>query len=75
MATTRPDRKQLEQRRDEILRQLDNVNDDLRTELDHDTEEQAIQLEQDEVAITMEAQLRRELNEIEEKLLGTNGPG
>jgi hypothetical protein len=68
MANNRPSREQLERRRGEILEELDRVNNDLRTELDRDTEEQAIQVEQDEVAITMESQLRRELEEIEEML-------
>jgi uncharacterized FlaG/YvyC family protein len=69
MANTRPSREQLERRRDEIQAKLNRVNTDLRIELDRDTEEQAIQLEQDDVAITMESQLRRELQEIEEMLL------
>ena len=58
----------MERRRDEINAQLNKLNDDLRIELDRDPEEQAIQLEQDEVAISMEANLRKELNEIEDKL-------
>ena len=56
-------------RRDEIIAELSGLNTDLRLELDNDPEEQAIQIEQDQVATTMEAQLRRELNEIEEKLI------
>lgn len=60
---------QLEKRRDEINAQLDKVNDDLQIELDRDSEEQAIQLEQDEVSVSMEANLRKELNMIEDKLL------
>ena len=66
-------RKQLEKRRDEINAQLNRVNNDLQIELDRDTEEQAIQLEQDEVSMTMEANLRRELSEIEDKLLEFEG--
>ena len=62
------DRKTLERRRDEILSQLERVNDGLRLELDRDPEEQAIQLEQDEVNISMEDNLRRELAEIENQL-------
>jgi hypothetical protein len=69
MASERPSRKDLERRRDEINDQLAKVNNSLRAELDRDPEEQAIQLEQDQVAITMERELRRELNEIEEMLL------
>jgi len=64
----KPSREHLERRRDEILDQLGRVNNELRIELDRDTEEQAIQVEQDDVSITMESQLRRELDEIEEIL-------
>jgi len=56
-------------RRDEIMAELSGVNTNLRLELDNDPEEQAIQIEQNEVAATMEAQLRRELNDIEERLI------
>jgi hypothetical protein len=56
-------------RRDEILDQLNKVDGDLRIELDRDPEEQSIQLEQDQVAVTMESQLRRELEDIENRLL------
>ena len=62
-------RKQLEKRRAEILEQLNRVNRDERIGLDIDIEEQAIQLEQHDVAVTMEANLRKELIEIEDKLL------
>lgn len=62
------ERKNLERRRDEILAQLSRVNSELQIELDRDPEEQAIQLEQDQVSITMEDSLRRELADIEEKL-------
>jgi RNA polymerase-binding transcription factor DksA len=62
-------RKQLEKRRDEINAQLGRVNQSLQIELDRSEEEQAIQLEQDEVSMTMEANLRKELNDIEDKLL------
>ena len=62
-------RENLERRRDEILAQLNRVDGDLRIELDRDPEEQSIQIEQDQVAVTMEAQLRRELEDIEDKLL------
>lgn len=73
MAKNRPSKEQLERRRKEILEELDRVNNDLRIELDPDTEEQAIQVEQDDVAITMESQLRRELDEIEEMLRDEGG--
>ena len=64
------DRKHLERRRVEILSELDRVNNDLKLELDRDPEEQAIQLEQDEVSVTMEQSLRAELDKIEEQLAG-----
>ena len=60
---------QLEKRRDEINKQLNRVNKDLRLELDESLEYQAIQLEQNEVSKTMEANLRKELTDIEDKLL------
>ncbi len=59
---------QMEKRRDEINGQLNRVNDDLQMELDRDMEEQAAQVEQEEVSSAMEANLRTELNDIEEKL-------
>jgi hypothetical protein len=62
-------REQLEKRRDELNAQLNRVNQDERIELDNDMEEQAIQLEQSEVATTMEENLRKELIAIEDKLL------
>ena len=68
MNDSKTTREQLERRRSEINDQLNRVNDDLRIELDRDPEEQAIQVEQDQVAITMEDNLRRELASIEEKL-------
>lgn len=69
MSENKPTKEQLIKRRDEVNNQLERVNDDLRLELDHDPEEQAIQLGQDEVAITMEENLRRELAAIEERLM------
>ena len=68
MTSQKPDRKNLERRRDEILEQLNHVNSDLQIELDRDPEEQAIQVEQDQVSISMEDNLRRELAEIEDQL-------
>ena len=62
------DRKHLERRRDEILAELGRVNNAERIELDRDTEEQAIQLEQEDVPISMERSLRAELDTIEEQL-------
>jgi RNA polymerase-binding transcription factor DksA len=64
-------KEQLLKRRDEILEQLNRAGDDLREgfELDPDPEEQAIQLEQDEVLIGIEANLQKELADVEDKLL------
>jgi hypothetical protein len=64
------DRKHLERRRDEILAELGRVNNAERIELDRDPEEQAIQLEQDQVPVSMEENLRRELDQIEAQLNG-----
>jgi hypothetical protein len=69
MPQNTPSKKDLIRRRDEINEQLNRVNGDLRLELDPDPEEQALPLEQDQVAVTMEANLRRELAVIEDKLL------
>jgi len=63
-----PSREQLIRRRDEINEQLNRVNQEERIELDNSAEEQAIQIEQGEVAVTMEANLRRELAMIEDAL-------
>ena len=64
-------KEQLLKRRDEILGQLNRASDNIREEfeLDPDPEEQAIQLEQDEVLIGIEANLQKELAVIEDKLL------
>jgi hypothetical protein len=62
-------KEQLEKRRDEINAQFEKVNAAERLELDNDPEEQSIQTEHEEVAISMEANLRKELAEIEDKLL------
>ena len=64
-----PSREQLIRRRDEINEQLNRVNQEERIELDNDPEEQAIQIEQDQVAVSMEENLRRELADIEDRLL------
>jgi len=61
-------KEQLIRRRDEIIAELDRVNNSERIELDRDPEEQAIQLEQEDVSISMEHSLRAELAEIEERL-------
>ena len=61
-------KEQLEKRRSEINEQLNKVNEAEEIELDNDMEEQAIQMEQHEVSVTMEENLRTELNDIEDKL-------
>lgn len=66
--TTKQTREELEKRRREIMEQLNEVNEDERIELDNDLEEQAIQMEQHEVYVQMEENLRKELIDIEEKL-------
>ena len=72
MAEYKPSREHLIRRRDEIIGQLDGVNTAQRIELDRDPEEQAIQLEQDQVPVSMEENLRRELAVIEDQLLDMN---
>ncbi len=62
-------KEQLEKRRDEINDQLNRVNKDLQKSLDNDLDEQSIETEQEEVAVSMEANLRKELAEIEDNLL------
>ena len=70
MADSKPTREQLVRRRDEINEQLGRVNSAQRIELDRDPEEQAIQIEQGEVATSMEENLTRELAMIEDALIG-----
>lgn len=62
-------REKLERRRDEINAQLNRVNENLQMELDRDPEEQAIEVEHNEVSVSMEANLRKELIIIEDQLL------
>ena len=69
MKGKKPTREHLEKRRDEINARLNRVNADLQMELDRDPEEQAIQIEHDEVSVAMEENLRKELLDIEDKLL------
>ncbi len=69
MTEPKQTREQLEKRRAEINAQLNEVNEDERIELDNDMEEQSIQMEQHEVAVTMEENLRKELLQIEDQLL------
>ena len=69
MPADEPTKEQLLKRRDEINNELERVNESERLELDTDLEEQAIQTEQEEVAVAREKKLRRELAEIEDRLL------
>jgi hypothetical protein len=69
MSEIKQTKEQLLKRRDEINAQLNKVNEYERIELDTDLQEQSIQTEQEEVAISMEANLQKELAEIEDKLL------
>ena len=68
MKEVKQTKEQLEKRRGEIEKQLNLVNQNERIELDNDMEEQAIQVAQHEVSVTMEENLRKELTYIEEKL-------
>ena len=68
MTETKITREQLRLRRDEIMAQLDRTGKDLRAKLDPNSEEQAIETEQEEVAISMEENLREELAGIEDRL-------
>ena len=65
-------REALEMRRDEILAQLEDTRHDLPGALDRDPEEQAIEIQQFDVPAMMIENLRRELAEIEDKLLSLN---
>lgn len=57
------------QRRSEILAQLGRLDDDIHNELDRHPDEQSIQLEQQEVTLSMVDRLNKELKEIEIMLL------
>ena len=57
------------ERREEILRQLGELEKPLHEELDRDTDEQAIQVEQTDVTISIVDGLNKELRQIEEMLL------
>lgn len=69
MKEIRRTKAQLEKRRDEINAQLKRVENNERIELERDLEDQATQVEQQDVSTTMEANLQKELTEIEDKLL------
>lgn len=69
MTKIKQTREQLERRRDEINEQLNRVNRGLQMELDRDPEEQAIEVEHNEVSMSMEVNLRKELALIEDELI------
>jgi hypothetical protein len=68
MTEPKMSKERLEKRREEILAQLNEGSRDVQIELDRDPEEQAIQIEQHDVSISMVENLRRELADVEEKL-------
>ena len=68
MTEPKMSRERLEKRREELLAQLGEESQNVQIELDRDPEEQAIQIEQHDVSITMVENLRRELADVEDKL-------
>ena len=68
MTEPKMSKERLEKRREEILAQLNEGSRDVQIELDRDPEEQAIQVEQHDVSISMIENLRRELADVEERL-------
>jgi RNA polymerase-binding transcription factor DksA len=69
MPETEQTKEQLLKWRDKINEHLNKVNESERIELDNDLQEQSIQTEQEEVAVLMEVNLRKELVAIEDQLL------
>jgi hypothetical protein len=69
MHDSKINKEHLIQRREEILRQLGRLEIPIHEELDRNTDEQAIQLEQTDVTLSMVDGLNRELRQIEEMLL------
>ena len=69
MFDSKINKEHLIQRRDEILRQLGQLEAPIYEELDRNADEQAIQLEQTDVTLSMVDGLNRELRQIEEMLL------
>ncbi|HEY8561110.1 MAG TPA: hypothetical protein VIL74_12115 [Pyrinomonadaceae bacterium] len=69
MPENEPTRELLLKRRDEINDELSRAGESERLELDPDPEEQALEIEQAEVAVSREENLRRELADIEDRLL------
>jgi hypothetical protein len=75
MPDHQPSKERLLARKAEIEAQLARVNSDLRIELDRDPEEQAIEIEQDEVSVSMEESLQTELTQIEDQLRDLDARG
>ena len=75
MPDHQPSKERLLARKGEIEAQLARVNSDLRIELDRDPEEQAIEIEQDEVSVSMEESLQTELTQIEDQLRDLDARG
>lgn len=69
METDDKTREQLKQRRDEINDQLARIGGEFNRELDRDPEEQAIEVEQIQVPIAMVDSLRKELADVEARLV------
>lgn len=69
MHDSKINKEHLIQRREEILRQLGRLEIPIHEELDRNSDEQAIQLEQTDVTLSMVDGLNRELRQIEEMLL------
>ena len=68
MFDSKINKEHLIQRREEILRQLGRLETPIHEELDRNADEQAIQLEQTDVTLSMVDGLNRELRQIEEML-------
>ena len=68
MFDSKINKERLIQRRDEILGQLGRLEAPIHEELDRNPDEQAIQLEQTDVTLSMVDALNSELRQIEEAL-------
>jgi len=69
MHDTKITKEHLMGRRNEIMRQLGGLENPIHEELDRNADEQAIQLEQQDVTLSMVDSLNRELRQIEEMLM------
>ena len=75
MHDTKISREHLQRRREEILRQLGSLQAPIHEELDRNSDEQSIQLEQQDVTLSMVGGLNKELRQIEEMLLEMDEEG